>query len=210
MDIFYTRLTKRLEDDNFNSYLSQLPLSMQEKIIKFHRWEDSQLSLLGKILLLTAFTSLGISRDKINDVLYNEYNRPFFQDDLNFNISHSGQYVACVVHLGGEVGLDIEKIAEIDFEQFHDVFRPDELEQVRIDEDPIRKFYELWTKKEAIVKAIGEGLSWQLRSIDFKEKGIAEANGRTWYVKEVVLDKDYCCHVVSSSNVDPRKIFVQL
>jgi 4'-phosphopantetheinyl transferase len=90
--------------------------------------------------------------------------------DLQFNVSHSGHVAVYALAHGCAVGVDVETI------------------ETRVDRDAIARdnfslaehaayaalppgsrpvaFMNCWTRKEAFIKAIGEGLSYPLRSFD--------------------------------------------
>ena len=96
-----------------------------------------------------------------------EFGRPFIKGPaaglgLDFNLSHTRDYVACVVTDGAACGIDIERIhlpaylMPVARRQFA-AGECDELE--KLDEGArLRRFFELWTEKEAWVKAHGQGL----------------------------------------------------
>jgi 4'-phosphopantetheinyl transferase len=87
------------------------------------------------------------------------------QDDrrgLHFNISHSGELVALAIAREA-VGIDVEEIREM-----RDLlgiarrfFSAEEAQRVEEDGD---QFFRIWTAKEAVVKAIGSGVSDGLQS----------------------------------------------
>lgn len=96
--------------------------------------------------------------------------REFASSDLKFNLSHSDDKVLLAVSIGREVGVDIERIRP-DFpcadiaERFFS-----EWEVVRFLSLPTHArteaFFNCWTRKEAYVKAIGDGLSCPLDGFD--------------------------------------------
>ena len=91
--------------------------------------------------------------------------------DLAFNLAHTRGVVACAVGRGVRVGVDVEPLAQrVDtLDLARRFFSPSEilaLEACGEDERHVR-FVELWTLKEAYVKAVGEGLSHPLETFGF-------------------------------------------
>ena len=96
---------------------------------------------------------------------------------LSFNLSHTHGLVACVVALGCDVGIDVESIdRRVDPKLAVRFFSPSETDWIdaAVPEDRSRRFLELWTLKEAYLKAIGKGLSHPLDTIVFevREDGV--------------------------------------
>lgn len=100
--------------------------------------------------------------------------KPYFSncDHLYFNLSHSGEYAACVL-ADHEVGVDIQKV------QGAAAVRRIAPRILHAGEAAYREeesmLYRIWTVKEAYVKATGEGIRRDFRKIrvDF-EKGTVE------------------------------------
>jgi 4'-phosphopantetheinyl transferase len=96
------------------------------------------------------------------------------QSQIQFNVSHSEDIALIAVARGRAVGIDLERVRP-DFatdavaERF---FSPLEREMLRSvpAESRIEAFARCWTRKEAFVKAIGEGLSYQLDRFDVSLK----------------------------------------
>ena len=90
--------------------------------------------------------------------------------DLHFSLSHSSEQAVIALTFGGPVGVDIEQLREI--EDAEDLarrfFSPQEVESFLsiAAERRGRAFFNCWTRKEAFVKALGEGLSLALDSFD--------------------------------------------
>jgi len=91
---------------------------------------------------------------------------------LSFSLSHTHGFVACAAARGVDVGIDAESIDRI--VDAHEVarrfFAPAEiamLDACRDEPERSRKFVELWTLKEAYVKAIGKGLIVPLDQFSF-------------------------------------------
>jgi len=90
---------------------------------------------------------------------------------LVFNLSHTHGLVGCAVARGAEVGFDVELIDRAVDEQgiAERFFTPAECADIdgcAATERPVR-FIELWTLKEAYIKAVGRGLSHPLDEFGF-------------------------------------------
>ena len=85
---------------------------------------------------------------------------------LRFNVSHTSAHALCAFAWDREVGVDIEAHSiEVDFLPVAGrVCCRRELELIRAANGPQRvaAFYRCWSRKEAVVKATGEGLSMSL------------------------------------------------
>lgn len=86
-------------------------------------------------------------------------------DNLFVSISHSnGRCAVCVSER--EVGIDIEKIADRDFEKIvRKTFSKKEREYYFNSKSP-QTFYEIWTRKEAHSKISGEGIRDIMKATD--------------------------------------------
>ena len=87
---------------------------------------------------------------------------------LRFNVAHSGGLLVCAVTLDHEVGVDVERVREeVDCDRIaRRFFAADEGQAFSALPSSIRRqaFFACWTRKEAVVKATGEGLARPLDS----------------------------------------------
>lgn len=94
---------------------------------------------------------------------------------LHFSLAHTHGLVVCAVARDRELGIDVESVARhvdiMDIAAHY--FSPAEVEQLQSCEGDIRRvrFTEIWTLKEAYVKAIGRGLSIPLKDFTFGFEG---------------------------------------
>lgn len=121
---------------------------------------------------------------------------------LTFNVSHSGDYALLAFAAGVQLGVDIEHIRakETVTDLAKAVLSPREFaEFLQLPEaDRQRAFFRAWTRKEAFVKGIGEGLSIPLETV--------EAVGAPgWSIHDLDVHPDYAAAVaVQSVEVDLR------
>lgn len=82
---------------------------------------------------------------------------------LFFNVTHSDGLALYAFTRAGEVGIDVERIRELpDWEQVAaSAFSPRELERLRATPPERRRdeFFNAWARQEAVLKALGTGLS---------------------------------------------------
>ncbi|CAL2078443.1 4'-phosphopantetheinyl transferase family protein [Tenacibaculum sp. 190524A02b] len=187
-------LTKKLWDKG----LQLIPKEFHTSINKFRFWNDRQASLLGKLLLQKAFKNLSINKS-LNDIQYTKYNKPYIEDTISFNISHSGEYVVCAyVKEKNALGIDVEKInKEINIDDFSTVLNSSEKSNIVKSTSPFDEFYKIWTIKESVCKADGRGLNFPLQTIKIHSDCIHQETKR-WYYKNIDIHNDYKCHLVTS------------
>jgi len=126
-------------------------------------------------------------------------------DDLRFNLSHAVELALFAATRGREVGVDIERI-RTDFadervaEQF---FSSREVTALRVLPGNMQPqaFFNCWTRKEAYIKARGEGLSLRLDQFEVslapgEHAALLSTSGDTqesfrWSLRELVTDPGY-------------------
>jgi 4'-phosphopantetheinyl transferase len=102
---------------------------------------------------------------------YNAFGKPWIENtDLRFNLSHSRGLALYVIGRGVELGCDIEwrrsRLAtKSAAERF---FSEREIEMLRSvpRNEWVEAFFNCWTRKEALVKALGFGISYPLKGFD--------------------------------------------
>lgn len=99
---------------------------------------------------------------------YTEHGKPYLPEHsaLQFNISHAENEALIAITHGANVGIDIEKIKMLEIdklaERFFSSVEAEYLHQ-QSENEKIDAFFQLWTAKEAFIKATGLGLSQNLK-----------------------------------------------
>ena len=75
---------------------------------------------------------------------------------LYVSVSHSGAYVVCAVD-DQPIGVDVEAVRDVDAKFMRRVCSDEELAYAERGGDMQRRFWELWTAKEAVFKLTGHG-----------------------------------------------------
>ena len=162
----------QIPEDEYVHRVPTLPDELRARIDRMAHTDDRKRTLAGHLLILRAAQELCGVSDPM--VLRTAAGKPYFADlPLRFSLSHSAQKVILAVS-DREIGADIEQIRPrslglarrfyTPLEQAY-VFGkvPDErdfaLPQAMQDDAFLRRFYAVWTKKEAYGKWQGGGLS---------------------------------------------------
>jgi 4'-phosphopantetheinyl transferase len=138
---------------------------------------DSDRCRLGAVLLrMAAARHLGIrpadvAVDRTCGRCGAQHGRPRLPGtSLQASVSHSGDIVAVAMTSAGPVGVDVEAVRGIDFAAVTEsVCTPRERNYVHTATD----FYTFWTRKEAVLKATGEGLQRPMTDLDVTPPGAA-------------------------------------
>ncbi len=124
---------------------------------------------------------------------------------LQFNVSHSGDLIVLAFASDLEIGVDVERIRNLsDIELIvQRFFCPEEATEVLAPPEAERslRFHRCWTRKEAFIKATGNGLSTALDSfrVNLKNCGpqcmlhvnFDEQEGRRWTMQDLHLSLPY-------------------
>ena len=172
---------------------------MPERMKKAQRYqfERDRLLCVGAGILMRQVVGI---RDE-SALLYGPYGKPSARGCPPFNLSHSGEW--CIMVKGeSEIGADIEKTDSRHLDAAPVVFTPRELDWMN--RQPVERFYQLWTWKESLIKAIGTGFSLEpvtFEVLPFTEHRPLCLNKRLWYAASGCI-AGYQFGVCASSPID--------
>jgi 4'-phosphopantetheinyl transferase len=157
------------------SLWEQLAPEERDRAARFHFPKDRDRFVAARGLLRVILGAyLGVDPAGLR-FTKNAYGKPALAeqrgpDDLRFNLSHSHELVLYAITRGREVGIDVEWMRPdlADEEIAARFFSPREVAALRALPEPQRleAFFNCWTRKEAFIKARGEGLSLPLDEFD--------------------------------------------
>jgi 4'-phosphopantetheinyl transferase len=214
-EVFYDKIPDQFDWGDYTALLRSLPVEIQEKIRSYRKKEDAIRALAGKLLLKKALEATGKADILLDDLRYDNYNRPFFNHFFDVNISHSGLYVVCALTDCKRVGIDIEKQVVVDTEILRPYLTPPEQQMFnKAESNKADLFFRLWTRKEAVVKADGRGLHFPLEKIDVCENQVIMDN-KIWFLYEVNVADGYYSNLaidtklnINSNVISPIRINV--
>jgi 4'-phosphopantetheinyl transferase len=126
---------------------------------------------------------------------------------LEFNLSHAGKWAVTVV-AAHAVGVDIERIREdfATYEIAERFFAPEEVRELLAlpADERVKAFFLCWTRKEAYIKARGQGLSIPLDSFAVSLdpdrprllRDDLDAQSSRWHFANLVAPEGYLATVV--------------
>jgi len=200
--------------DSFDQLLIQLPSIIQNRILKKKQKKKKESSLLGYILLQRVLLQhFELSLDAITFLSSGKPILKTANQQLSFNISHSKSLVGLVIGREEALGLDIEAFRKFDqVESSFSFFSLVEQQEILAAPNSNWKLIEFWSKKEALVKAVGgrmfdmaaytdirfetatwEGKTYQLSQIDYNFEGViwvASSLSTNNIIVKVVQDLD--------------------
>lgn len=173
------------------AWLAELPAARRTQL---WGWPDSHArrrSLLGSRLLREGLLRLGHPADSLSSLRYTRHGKPTLGLPLHFSLSHCVGRILCALSTRGPIGVDVEPISALTAAGFRSFLSA--RERAWAGDDP-RRFYTLWTRKEAVVKAAGTlGLA-QLRDVRI-DRDQATLAGFRWRTAPVPVDHGFSAHV---------------
>ena len=187
-------------------YISDLRKVNIDSIIPFLKEEDLKNANTFKmekdknIHILSSY----LKRKYIGEYKLSESNKPY-SDKIYFNISHSNNLVVLSTSLTYNIGVDIELIKEIKENVKEYISSKEEYEYIKTD----KNFFEIWTSKESLAKAIGTGIK-DIKNIKaLPIEGTKEYKDKTFYSK-IIYYNDYIISITLESKEDYRVVIEEL
>jgi len=157
--------------EKIQSLLDLLTSDEKQRASSYFATEDTNRFIVARgtlRIILSRYLEINPDQLRFN---YNQYGKPALIETRNasglrFNVSHSKQISLCAITREREVGIDVELIREdVDFLYIAShFFSQDEVRALHALQRDLQKiaFFNCWTRKEAYIKARGEGLSHPL------------------------------------------------
>jgi 4'-phosphopantetheinyl transferase len=166
------RISLDLEPESVQWAESSLSVDESQRAARFHFDADRYRFLVSHACLRVVLSRyLDCKPDQVFFTV-GEYGKPTLSSnlDLDFNLSHSGDYALISVACNHKVGIDVEHFRpDLEINKVARRFFSEE-ENSELDglspEQQTRGFFNCWTRKEAYIKGHGLGLSLPLESFD--------------------------------------------
>lgn len=190
---------RKLNNDEYLKWYSMMSDERRMRVNAFRYEDDRKRSVAGEMLARKAISE--ICNIKPESIIFKrtQHGKPY-TSLAEFNISHSEDIVVCAVDKA-PVGIDVEKIRPVNLRTAKKVFSqneinylfghtPEENEFTQTDNTEIlNRFFELWTKKEAVGKCVGTGL-------------IHEENYDNYNIETFIVKDEYTVSVCQKKTAD--------
>ena len=181
-----------------NDFLQYLTIDEVTRANRFHFPLHRLRFIIARGLLRKI---LKLYTDETIAFIYGPKGKPFLRNNkmkLQFNVSHSEDWVVYAITLNTEIGVDVQKIDDHEHESIakrH--FSEQEYNALMAFPESERPlvFCSIWAAKEAIVKALGEGLHVSLQSFAVSvlepSQWILLPGGEKYYLSYFFTHPDY-------------------
>jgi len=185
---YYSRISDKYQD--------LLPEKELAKAVRYVREADRKRYIADKYFLRSLLS--GIISIPAREIEFNHTadKKPFI-DGVEFNVSHSGNYILTAIG-SRPIGIDLELVnPDFEFEPLlPNNFSEDEVAYIA---GKAVNFYQLWTRKEALLKATGEGITNNLDNVPCLTPTISR-NDSTYNLISFTVDEDYTACLATSIN----------
>lgn len=170
VDVWRADLT--LPDSELARLSASLNAEETRRAARFHFERDRRRFLAARGLLRHILARYADTEPERVGLGYGHQGKPFLLDrpDTQFNLSHTGDILVVGVARGLRLGIDVERtMAESVMDEVMKTVSS-EPERARLGSltgsERLERFSQLWTRKEAYIKADGRGMSLDLKRID--------------------------------------------
>lgn len=195
---------------NYRKFYASLSVDEKNKV-NFYKFEKDQYQyVVTRGILRNILSRYLIIQPEDIEFSYTYYGKPYLNKriihkSIYFNVSHSEDLALLIFSQEREVGIDLEKKRPIeDIEIIVKYFFSDKeifIFQSLPSPEKLKAFFRAWTRKEALIKAVGDGLSYDLNQFDVsfllnKEPILlkiikGERSAVEWTVLPITLPIDY-------------------
>ena len=158
-------INDKLFDFDLKTALAELSDQRREQALRF-KYELGQRTCVAAYLLLCEGLQkeYGITEKPVFE--FGEHGKPFIvgHSEIHFNLSHCREAAICMI-ADRPVGIDIESIRTFKQTLVNYTMNEEEIHQINEAERSDMEFIKLWTRKEAVLKLSGEGISRDMKQV---------------------------------------------
>lgn len=215
IDIWLCELKKL--SNNIDEFYSVLSEDEQEHTEKLKIEDKRQQYIITRGSLRKYLGLLTETDPAVFKFKYLKHGKPVLEEssqyaDISFNVSHSNDIALIAISRKRNIGIDVEIINhETDHQalvtRFFSKAEQSEFNNCSAS-TKAKAFCACWTRKEAFIKAIGDGVAYGLDTFDIEvdpelqqpEINLHKASTETWSALNLAINDDYMACLVSNTD----------
>ena len=148
-----------VQDAEFDTFFAITDSKKRARISRYKHMKDRKLSVCAEMLAKKAIADIFSVSPYDVELSADVNGKPFCRNfKIELSLAHSGDYAVCTVS-DAPVGIDVQKIVPYNPKTAGKVCSDAELEAIELSSDKAAEFIKLWTKKEAVLKMRGTGIT---------------------------------------------------
>ncbi|PHQ80616.1 MAG: hypothetical protein COB66_04295 [Coxiella sp. (in: Bacteria)] len=215
-NILYTVDLKKFYSE-VSLFGNELSKAEAERAARFVRESDARAYTISHCVLRRVLGDYLNGTSGTLQIAADTHGKPYLvdhQDNVHFNLSHSGDYAVIAISDGGPVGVDIEQHSDRGHERLAIAarfFTPQEYRYIKCQQgqQQLEAFYEIWTAKEAYVKAIGRGLAYGLDKFSVIDDEKITKSVDNWSLQHIDVEVGYSTALVVPSKLSDDVFIVR-
>lgn len=188
VQVYCTHISEPWVQGEFDRLMSLLSPKMQQSVLMEKGWEEQYGNLARKLLLLHGLKKAEVEmKNPLEHIQHTTTGKPYIPEAPHFSAANDGAVAVCALSRTSVLGIDVERIKPTNLSDFREKLTFLEWREIYSDIIPLRRFYEIWTIKESVIKADGEAGKSKIKDI-FVQPDVAFCNAKYWYINPVELD----------------------
>jgi len=168
IEILYDEWAGVWDPQLYGHLLDSLPATERLRISRYKDPKEQQQRLTAR-LMLQQWYCRHMNAARLPELQYADTNKPGVEG-ITFSTAHAGAMVVCAVTHGTiAMGIDIEPLKEQEGRLLKDFFTAREWTMIQQAPAANEQLLTLWTRKEALLKASGQGMLADLPAIDVSD-----------------------------------------
>ncbi|MDR2481307.1 MAG: 4'-phosphopantetheinyl transferase superfamily protein [Spirochaetaceae bacterium] len=205
IDILFVDV-RDLTESAFPEYLDCLTQTELQRTMTYRFFTAQKLTAFGILLIKHYFFQKYGMTNLV--IMFKENGKPYIPGNISFSISHS-QNITCAAFCEKEIGVDIEFRRTVSFKEISRRFNTEEQVFIENSLNTEKAFFYIWTRKEALLKAMGIGFAQNLlkyNCVKPKITNITDAIESAWYLQSFNLRDNFTGAVCIKNAMDEYTI----
>ncbi|MCL1669483.1 4'-phosphopantetheinyl transferase superfamily protein [Elizabethkingia ursingii] len=195
--LFYTFISQNAPEE-MDIFFRTLPEELRLSISQYQNQKDKQARVLSKFLTEKLFHQFYPDYHLDWKRLKKDENSKPYLEGYHFNFSSAHSEDLCVVcaSVNDKCGVDVEVLKPLDVSVYKDFLHSEEQNYLLKGQNAVNDFYNIWVRKEAVLKASGLGISKEFNEVNTLPDCI-QVNDQNFFTNEVFISELYKVFIAS-------------